>query len=237
VIRPIDTSEAKAATGQPHAKPAVEPATPAGKKSFAAHLASEKSSVGETAPRTSGKAAIEAPHGEVWRPVAGEDHYAQIMDGPRKGLYINLSRGARRGETFRVEMRDGRRVHVYGKGDGEKVIAAARDSGKVHGHHGKHLHGAGKRGETWAPVEGANNYADILSGPRNGYYVNTSGGSRDGMAFQIVKHGNRVFHVYGKGKHRQVVEVHHHQPHETKDAGDSAAAGNGGASPSAKRTG
>jgi hypothetical protein len=33
--------------------------------------------------------------------------------------------------------------------------------------------------------------------------VNTSGGIRDGMAFQIVKKGGDWFHVYGTGKDRQ----------------------------------
>jgi len=100
-------------------------------------------------------------------------------------------------------------VHVYTRPDGkEKVVEAAKDSGKVHG--GKHdVHAARHfpRGETWAPVDGVSNYADILNGKRNGYYVNTSGGVRDGMAFQIVKDGDRVLHVYGKGKNRQVIEV------------------------------
>ena len=47
------------------------------------------------------------------------------------------------------------------------------------------------------------NYADIIGGPRNGLFVNISGGVRDGMAFQIVKKAGKWFHVYGTGKDRQ----------------------------------
>ena len=59
------------------------------------------------------------------------------------------------------------------------------------------------------------NYADILSGKRNGLFVNISGGVRDGMAFQIVKHGEKTFHVYGSGKERQVIEVGAHKSKTT----------------------
>jgi hypothetical protein len=31
------------------------------------------------------------------------------------------------------------------------------------------------------------------------------------MAFQIVKHGSKTFHVYGSGKNRQVIEVGAHR--------------------------
>ncbi len=64
-----------------------------------------------------------------------------------------------------------------------------------------------RRARRWAPVAGHNNYADILAGPRNGLFVNISGGVRDGMAFQIVSKGGKTFHVYGTGKDRQMIEV------------------------------
>jgi hypothetical protein len=235
VIRPIETPEASEATPQRHARQAVAPATAAA-KSFASVLAHEKTSVSD-GQRTddhamAAKRPIEAPEGEIWRPVRGDDNYAKITNGPRAGLYINLSRGARRGQTFHVEHRHGERVHVYGKGDDEKVVLAAKDSGKVHGHHHGHLANAARHGkhETWAPVEGANNYADILSGPRNGYFVNTSGGERDGMAFQIVKRGGRLYHIYGKGEHRQVVEIvkHHEKKTHHVDRTESSTRDDGG---------
>jgi hypothetical protein len=210
VIRQIDTSEAPKAAQQPVGHKAVTPATTAG-KTFAAHLASQKKATDSPAAKVH-RDPIDAPDGEVWRPVKGDDNYAKITSGPREGEYINLSRGARRGQTFHVEMRDGKRVHVYGKGDNETVVAAAKDSGKVNAKGHPHTSAASHtRNETWAPVDGVSNYADILSGPRNGYFVNTSGGSRDGMTFQIVNRGGKTYHVYGEGKHRQMVEVRHHE--------------------------
>ena len=213
MIRPIETSEALEAT-QPQPTRPVSPATAAG-KTFATVLAHEKKTAnaeatgGHQAAKvpTHKKHAIDAPEGEVWRPVRGNDNYAKITDGPREGYYINLSRGERRGEVFKVEHRDGKRVHVYGSGDQEKVIEALKDSGRVPGNAREAGAARVPKGEEWAPVKGVSNYADILNGKRNGYYVNTSGGVRDGMVFQIVKDGDRVLHVYGKGKNRQVIEV------------------------------
>ncbi|MEA2451279.1 MAG: hypothetical protein QOG63_3211 [Thermoleophilaceae bacterium] len=200
MIRQIETTDPAQANRQASA---VAPATPAG-RNFASVLASQKHADGVHA-----KEPIDAPDGEVWRPVRGDDNYAKIIEGPRAGLYINLSRGARRGETFSVENRDGVRVHVYqGKNGKETVVPAAKDTGKVHAGDPEAASASRRpHSEQWAPVDGANNYADILSGPRNGWFVNTSGGVRDGMAFHIVHKGDKTFHVYGTGKHRQLVEV------------------------------
>ena len=239
MIRPIETSETPEASPQRHALKAADAATPA-RKSFAAVLAGQKKVASHQAgevdspKRTAKGGPIKAPEGEIWRPVRGDDNYAKILNGPRKGMYINLSRGARRGQVFHVEQRDGKRVHVYGKGENEKVVLASKDSGTVHGGHDHHVRAA--RRETWAPVEGANNYADILSGPRNGYYVNTSGGERDGMVFHIVHRHGREYHIYGRGKDRQVVLVRHHHDHkpakvEKPDKAETTDAA-GGASPS-----
>ena len=60
--------------------------------------------------------------------------------------------------------------------------------------------------ETTKPVEGQQ-YAEILTGPRAGMYLNTSGGSRDGEAFILVKHDGREDHIYGTGRDRKVVSV------------------------------
>ena len=61
--------------------------------------------------------------------------------------------------------------------------------------------------ETTKAVPGTN-YAEILTGPRAGLYVNTGGGARDGEAFVLVKHDNgREDHIYGTGKDRKVVSV------------------------------
>src|SRR3954462_7149500 len=60
--------------------------------------------------------------------------------------------------------------------------------------------------ETTKPVDGQN-YAEILTGPRAGMYVNTGGGARDGEAFVLVKHDGREDHIYGTGSDRKVVTV------------------------------
>ena len=227
MIRPIETTEAPEATKQAQATRAVSPATAAG-KTFATVLAREKTSSEASQEAqaaklpTHRKLPIDAPEGEVWRPVRGNDDYAKITDGPRAGMYINLSRGARRGEVFHVEHRDGQRVHVYGEGENEKVILAVKDSGRVPDHKGDAT-AAGRipRGEQWEPVKGVSNYADILNGKRNGYYVNTSGGVRDGMAFQIVHRDDKTFHVYGKGKHKQEIEVSSSKDKQTETTADS----------------
>ena len=91
--------------------------------------------------------------------------------------------------------KSGQEVLVQPSTDASDVTPAAK--------HVKHPpHDLPPKGEQWAPVAGAN-YADILGGARNGMYVNTSGGVRDGMAFQVVKKGGKWFHVYGTGKDRQ----------------------------------
>ena len=172
MIRPIETSETSEANPQRQAQKAAGPANAAG-NSFTAMLARQKGNATEQARhanRTAKGGPIEAPDGEVWRPVRGDDNYAKIVKGPREGMYVNLSRGARRGEVFHVEQRDGKRVHVYGEGKDEKVVLASKDSGKVHAERGERREGQLTRvgrGETWAPVVGPKNYADILHGPRN----------------------------------------------------------------------
>jgi hypothetical protein len=192
MIRSIDSSQVADPTATPKN---VQPATPAA-KSFASALSkAEKLSV---------------PQGETWAPVAGHDNAAKITEGPRKGQYINLSHGDRRGQTFTIENRNGKQVHVYGTGSNQAVIESKQDANEgARKIHGKVYDNGVKipKGEQWAPVDGHDNYADILNGKRNGLFVNISGGVRDGMAFQIVHKADKTFHVYGSGKHRQEIEV------------------------------
>lgn len=192
MIRSIDSSQAADATAKAKA---VQPATPAGKSFKSALSNAEK---------------LQVPQGETWAPVAGHDNAAKITEGPRKGQYINLSHGARRGQTFTIENRSGKEVHVYGSGSNEVVIASKQDASEsARRINGKVYDNGVKipKGEQWAPVEGHDNYADILNGKRNGLFVNISGGVRDGMAFQIVHKGGKTYHVYGSGKHQQEIEV------------------------------
>jgi hypothetical protein len=60
------------------------------------------------------------------------------------------------------------------------------------------------RNERTKDVDG-HAYSDILSGPRNGMYVNTSGNKRHGEAFSLVIRDGKRYHIYGEGKDRLVV--------------------------------
>src|SRR3954452_23841165 len=60
------------------------------------------------------------------------------------------------------------------------------------------------KGETSTPVK-HHAYADVLTGPRNGMYINTSGNKREGQASVLVKRDGKEFHIYGSGKDRVVV--------------------------------
>jgi hypothetical protein len=76
------------------------------------------------------------------------------------------------------------------------------------------------RKERTKPVEG-HAYADVLSGPRNGMYVNTSGNKRHGEAFVLVERDGKRYHIYGEGKDRLVVCL---KPKKQADANDHAKA-------------
>ena len=142
------------------------------------------------------------PEGESWRPLSGTKDYAEITAGERDGRYVNLSGNARDGMAFEIDFRDGKRFHVYGEGDEVEVPAAAGAP-------------AGSRragvtppaGETWTRVKGHDDYADILSGPRNGHYVNLAGNEREGRDFLIVRRDGNTYHVYGSGEDKQSIRV------------------------------
>jgi hypothetical protein len=53
-------------------------------------------------------------------------------------------------------------------------------------------------------------YAEILTGPRAGMYINTSHNVRNGKAFVMVHRNGVELHVYGTGKNRHVVEMRRH---------------------------
>jgi hypothetical protein len=69
------------------------------------------------------------------------------------------------------------------------------------------------KGEKTAAVAGHSDYRDIVAGPRDGMFLNTSGNKRDGMAFVLVKRHGIEYHIYGTGKDRQVVEIKPHKRH------------------------
>jgi hypothetical protein len=53
-------------------------------------------------------------------------------------------------------------------------------------------------------------YAEVLTGPRAGMYVNTSHNVRAGQTFVMVHRNGVELHVYGTGKDRHVVEMRRH---------------------------
>jgi hypothetical protein len=60
------------------------------------------------------------------------------------------------------------------------------------------------KAETTRKVPG-HSYEEIISGPRNGMFINRSGNARDGQVFTIVKRKDHDMHVYGSGKDREVI--------------------------------
>ena len=73
--------------------------------------------------------------------------------------------------------------------------------------------------ERLQPVKG-HDYAKVVAGAREGQYVNRSDNDRHGEAFTLVRRAGRVFHVYGTGADRVVVEL----PSAAKDAAAKTAA-------------
>ena len=206
MIQPTEISPSPEVAKQASPTPAEQPT---GKAFAALHAAAVARAKPDGSAATSGSEKIDTPEGETWAAVKPGAHYARIITGPRTGQYINLTHGERRGQVFSIEHRDGKKLHVYGEGGTEVLIKPAVDSADVSdaAKHSKAPKDQPPKNERWAPVAGHNNYADILEGSRNGLYVNISGGVRDGMAFQIVKKGDKVFHVYGTGKDRQMIQV------------------------------
>jgi hypothetical protein len=232
VIQPTETSPSPETASQASSAPAEKALV--GKAFAAVHaeaVARDKpaSAADSTSPALE---RVPVPDGETWASTKPGAHYAHIITGPRTGQYINLTHGDRRGQAFTIEQRDGKMLHVYKESGTEVTIKPSVDASATTDAAKRAKHPPQDRpakGERWAPVEGHNNYADILAGPRNGLYVNISGGVRDGMAFQIVKKGDKTFHVYGTGKDRQMIEVSGDKkaaaPAKTTDA---SASGTGG---------
>jgi hypothetical protein len=217
------------------------PGTQVGAKDFAslhaAAVARDKpvTAAPTTSPR---RERVPAPEGETWAASEPGAHYATILTGPRKGQCINLTHGERRGQTFTIEHRHGKTLHVYTESGTEVVVAPSTDAADVTAaaKHMKRPHDQARSGERWELVPG-HNYADILGGPRNGLFVNISGGIRDGMSFQIVKKDGKWFHVYGTGKDRQWIPSHDPNAKRHHSTGTVAASGGGSIGPATSATG
>jgi hypothetical protein len=62
-------------------------------------------------------------------------------------------------------------------------------------------------------------YLEVMSGPRNGMFINTTNNVRRGQAFTMVHKDDRDLHVYGTGKDRRVIiSWHKDQPAHKNDA-------------------
>jgi hypothetical protein len=225
VIHSLNPASEPEATNAATPKPQADKSTAA--TPYARVHAAAAAAAGSTTPK---RERMSVPDGETWEATKPGSHYALITAGPRKGEYINLTHGSRRGMTFKIEQRDGNTLHVYTKTGQEVLVKPSSDASDVTpaARHRKPPHDQPHKGEKWELVHGAN-YADIIGGPRNGLYVNISGGVRDGMAFQIVKKGGKWFHVYGTGKDRQWIPS---DGPKHKAAGAQSSSATGGTAPS-----
>jgi hypothetical protein len=226
VIQPIDTASSPA-----------EKTAPPDKSLGGGHYASVHAAAAKPETTSPKLERVAVPEGETWAATKPGAHYAEIISGPRKGQFINLTHGDRRGETFTIDHRAGKTVHVYTMSGKEVLIKPAVDASATTdaAKHVKHPPAdRPHKGERWGPVAGHQNYADILGGPRNGLFVNISGGVRDGMAFQILQKDGKVFHVYGTGKDRQMIDVtpnrHGEKSRHVSGTATDAASGTGGTS-------
>ena len=198
----------------------------AANQSSKASTASLKSSGTTTSFSSQLKAAAEK---ETTKAVPGQN-YAEILTGPRAGLYLNTSGGARDGEAFVLVKHDGREDHIYGTGDDRKVISVGADksekdsdstSTKTSTSTGSTATDKAPSTEKTKPVDGRA-YADITAGPRKDLYLNTSGNARDGKTFVLVKKDDREYHIYGTGKNREVFMVKDPAAAKTADTTDTS---------------
>jgi hypothetical protein len=70
-----------------------------------------------------------------------------------------------------------------------------------------------RKGEEAVAVAG-HAYSEITKGAREGMYINTSGNSRHGEAFVLVRKDGVEYHIYGTGKDREVVAL---EPRDERD--------------------
>jgi hypothetical protein len=191
----------------------------ADKSAFKAVLA-QASTDTATAPgtdvATDDPAAVSLRKGEKMEAV--EDHkYAEITAGKRSGMFINTSGNVRNGEAFVLVRKNGKEYHIYGSGKDRLVVgfhmpATSKPETGTGGATdtkpagvdtaGLHL----RKGEKVEAVKG-HAYAEIVSGAREGMFVNTSGNARHGETFVISHRHGVEYHIYGSGENREVVAM------------------------------
>ena len=148
---------------------------------------------------------------ETTKPVPGQN-YAEILTGPRAGMYLNTGSGSRAGEAFVLVKHDnGREDHIYGTGDDRKVVTVGKASSEsstdtTSTDSKSSTSEKAPTGEKTKPVEGRA-FDDIITGSRKGLYLNTSGNARDGQAFVLVKREGREYHIYGTGSNREIFSL------------------------------
>jgi acid phosphatase family membrane protein YuiD len=185
----IKTEQAAGPAAQP-TRTAASVAAP--RTSFAQVLAKSSAVTATKAPDTSKTAGAETTKGsakaETTRKVAGHD-YVEVMSGPRNGMFINTSHNERHGQAFVRVMREDRELHIYGSGKDRHVVTVMRER---------------KAEEKTREVEG-HDYVEVMSGPRNGMFINTSHNENHGKAFVLVHKRDHDLHIYGSGQDRRVI--------------------------------
>jgi hypothetical protein len=174
-------------------------------KSDDASSASFKSVLDDALP-----AGVKLHEGETATHVDGHA-YAEISGGDRDGMFINTSGNVRTGQAFVLVRKNGKEYHIYGTGKDRLVVGfhiPKADAGATPER--PHTPGTDdiklRKGERIEPVDG-HAYAEIVSGPRSGMYINTSGNSRHGEAFVLVQKDDFDYHIYGSGDDRVVVRA------------------------------
>jgi hypothetical protein len=75
--------------------------------------------------KTKSSASTARPKGEKTEKVDGHS-YAEIVAGPRNGMFLNMSVNERSGQAFVMVKREGRQFHVYGEGNDRAVFEVGR---------------------------------------------------------------------------------------------------------------
>jgi hypothetical protein len=161
-------------------------------------------------------AGVKLHKGEKIQHVEGHA-YSEVTSGDREGMFINTSGNVRNGQAFVLVRKHGKEYHIYGTGKDRLVVGFHMPSSNADDTTGTggattkpNTPGTDdiklRKGEKIEPVEG-HAYAEIVSGPRSGMYINTSGNSRHGEAFVLVEKDNFDYHIYGTGADRVVVRA------------------------------
>jgi hypothetical protein len=152
---------------------------------------------------------VKLHQGETAKHVEGHAYY-EITSGDREGMFINTSGNVRNGQAFVLVRKHGKEYHIYGTGKDRLVVGfhmpkkAANDSAPEPKADLSDI--KLRKGEKIEPVEG-HAYAEIVSGPRSGMYINTSRNGRRGEAFVLVDKADFNYHIYGSGDDRVVIRA------------------------------